>query len=113
MTVFHVGQMVVCVGMGEKHDPIAVARWSKIGGVFPKVADVYAIRAIDVWPEVTLLRLVEIDNSHLRWARIEPGFNALAFRPLIDTDISIFTAMLAPTPRREPASSFVEHGHGD
>jgi len=96
---FHVGQKVVCVetwalslgdGYGDEVGPVA--------------GNVYTIRSIQVGRkarEVTV-RLHEITNPIRPYYIIgmwEPDFNVRRFRPVKTTDISIFTAMLAPTPR--------------
>lgn len=91
---FYVGQKVVCI-----HEPRAsqIAKWP--GSHWPHKGGVYTIRAINVWPTETLLRLAELDNSHFTISRIEPGFDASHFRPVVErkTDISIFTKMLINT----------------
>lgn len=89
----------------------------RIGGViaeylpakWPEMGKVYTVRTINVWDGYdTLITLEEIDNSHMvpEYGKIEPGFQAKHFRPVIErkTDISIFKAMLNPSKIKEPAS---------
>lgn len=90
--MFRVGQKVVCVAWPADLITRAEANYAHVGSV-------YTIRAINVWPDSTKLRFYELDNSHMTarmGGKIEPGFNAKFFRPVVDrpTDISIFTRML-------------------
>jgi hypothetical protein len=75
----------------------------------PIIGNIYTIRAINIWPTWTCLRFHEFDNSHLIpivGCRIEPGWNSLGFRPLIEhkTDISIFTKILDDVRGKEPVA---------
>src|SRR3990167_4610543 len=99
---FHVGQKVVAVGYKKdgSHVPPSIAN-------LPQIGNIYTIRAINVWPTITIVRLYEVDNSHLlslhQYAgQIEPGYDARAFRPLVTrkTNISIFKRMLTPSPEK-------------
>jgi hypothetical protein len=93
--MFHVGQKVCCV-----NEPCASQKAKWPGSNWPAKGAVYKIRAINVWPAQTLLRLEEVDNRHFEGvlSAIEPGFPSEHFRPIVErkTDISIFTAMLTP-----------------
>lgn len=95
--MFQVGQKVVRVGS------------KTIGGhtlrvrnfTYPKIGEVCTVATINHWPYGTIVTLREHDNSHLirhehNRSGYEPGFDARAFRPLVErkTDISIFTKML-------------------
>lgn len=94
--MFRVGQKVICI---REPKAVHVVAWARRGGIYPHKNGIYTIRAINVWPEKTLLRFFELDNRHLEGvvSEIEPGFPADAFRPLVErkTDISIFTRMLS------------------
>jgi hypothetical protein len=109
--MFNVGQKVECIGYPPT-PKFALYPSAQV----PKVGGIYVIRAVNDWPDegVTRLRFVGLDNSHLlpkMGGRIEPGFNSIYFRPIVErkTDISIFTAMLTPTKRKVLA---VTTGHG-
>jgi len=71
----------------------AKAQLTVIGGI-------YTIRAINVWPTYTLLRFDELDNSEFvrGTLMLEPGFNSVGFRPVVErkTSIEIFQKMLTP-----------------
>ncbi|WP_107341840.1 hypothetical protein [Agrobacterium pusense] len=86
---FTVGQKVVRIGGNARPN---------VPAVWPEIGKVYTVRGINVWDYGVLLHLHEIDNSHMvpEYSRIEPGFQAQFFRPVIErkTDISIFTDML-------------------
>lgn len=95
---FTVGQKVVRVGGNARPN---------VPAVWPEIGKIYTVRAINVWDYGVLLHLHEIDNSHMvpEYSRIEPGFQAQFFRPVIQrkTDISIFKAMLNPSKEGVPA----------
>lgn len=94
MSIFKVGQQVVCIGTfqgghGDETDPV--------------VGDVYTIRDIVKRPEGFIaLLLEEIRNNPAEYLEYstptECSFPAEKFRPLIErkTSIAIFTAMLTP-----------------
>lgn len=98
--MFRVGQKVVCV------DPAHWERWGL------KKNEVYTIAELDICilgdPVMSLqelpYRLMQpwdpYDNGS---AHPFLGFKQSRFRPVVDTDISIFTAMLNPTPVLEDA----------
>lgn len=100
---FRVGQKVVCID-----EPRASQKAMWPNSNWPSKANVYTIRAINVWPDNTLLRLEEVDNRHLEGvlSSIEPGFPAKHFRPVVErkTDITVFTEILreASEPARGP-----------
>lgn len=104
--MFHVGQKVIRVSVPDSEgygDPCVKGR-SDLN--LTEVGCIYTIRAVNVWSNWTALRFAELDNSHLipiLRCRIEPGFNSLGFRPIIErkTSIEVFTRMLAPTGKRE------------
>jgi hypothetical protein len=75
---FRVGQKVVCI----RH--LDWAGWP--GATYPKVGPIYTVRSINDEPKGAIICLEEIDNAHLSRAhgRIEPGFIASAFRPIIE-----------------------------
>jgi hypothetical protein len=86
---FYVGQKVVCV----KRD-VRAPNWAP-DATMPRYGEVYTIRAIDVYPRKTLLRLNEIVNQNYGFP-LEGGFWSIFFRPLVEQkgDISIFKSML-------------------
>lgn len=97
--MFYVWQKVVRVGngIGSKHRIYAGrTRFS-----FPEIGEVGTIATINEWPTVTLITLIEHDNSHLTEFGYEPGFNLTAFRPVVErkTSIEIFKRMLVPNER--------------
>ena len=74
---FRVGQKVVCI----RH--LVGPGWP--GANYPKVGPIYTVRSINDEPKGAIIRLVEIDNAHLRSRDgSEPGFIASAFRPIVD-----------------------------
>ncbi len=88
-----VGQKVVCTGNWPKH-----TLWSYIkeNWLFPfkapKTNEVYTISNIywsDKYLIVELLELPSPETKHYC-----AGFYAQAFKPIVETDISVFTAML-------------------
>ena len=86
---FHVGQKVCCVGLDEKLPLSDLARGA---ANVPELKGVYTIRSIFYWRDITLLRLCEIDNAHMiaiMRCGVEPGFNALGFRPIVENKSSI------------------------
>lgn len=92
---FHVGQLVECID--DSMPPGSTRRES---AQYPIVGHVYTVR--DVVPDglITLLRLAEIDNSHLKSAIGEPGFGSDHFRPLTEQRLAIFRRLLAPIPKQ-------------
>lgn len=106
--MFRVGMKVVCVN----DDPFFVVkkgRNASMDGL--RKGAVYAIRATGVCPcwlvqVVWLDEIVrEIEDGFERYGEL--GFGAARFRPIVEkkTDISIFTSMLTPAPKKvtEPA----------
>lgn len=102
---WHIGQRVVCVVAGWK-----VFHPQQIAGGTPTVGSIYTIRGFNIpsaeWPidGAFGLYLEEIVNPKLRhvggrWA--EMSFDEMGFRPVKDTDISVFRAMLNPAPETE------------
>lgn len=60
---------------------------------------VYTVREVCVVPDSgTGLRLEEVVNwpQQFRDGFVERSFSVDGFRPVVETDISVFTAMLAP-----------------
>jgi hypothetical protein len=101
------GQKVVNFRHG---DPVVMAEWLAIGAIYPTLGEVYTIRAVFPREGRLVLHLVEIDNSHLDFDD-EPGFDSEYFRPLVErkTDISIFQAMLTPSPVTVDAMNVADH----
>lgn len=89
---FHVGQMVVCVD--DRQD-------GRIGNEpWPVLKNVYTISDFRVLDDGLGVRVSELPTP-LEDDRVYPWFKAERFRPVAKTDISIFTALLHPTPERE------------
>src|SRR5687768_445102 len=109
--MFRVGQKVVRVGSKSVG---AVLDASRIGHfTVPAIGEVCTVSTINEWSYGTLITLCEHDNSHLiaeLGCRYEPGFNAEAFRPVVErkTDISVFQAILrkATKKKRAPVERF-------
>lgn len=102
MNIIRAGMEVVCVR----------ANWNgphhlQASTIFPEKGSVYTIREIFEGPfqyaGAFYVRLVEIRNKAepSELGPFEPAFNADGFRPVVKTDISAFTAMLAPTPKQK------------
>lgn len=99
---FRAGQEVVCV------DAAIHEEWTTPGPgevIFPGLdgleqGAVYTIRELYFQGETLCVRLEEIIREYDFWGDCEVGFNAARFRPVVKTDISIFTAMLAPSPKK-------------
>lgn len=95
---FHVGQRVVCV------DDSRYARGHGFE-VTPVKGSTYTIRDFAEREDGLGVRLIEIVNpeGNYRWrpGLTECTFHIRRFRPVRDTDISIFTNMLVPTKERE------------
>lgn len=93
---FHVGQKVVCVGMGPKYRGNPILRDSPYNGI--KIGGVYTIRSLNVWSlSLTIVCLHEVDNSHLigvGGGTIEPGWDIRGFRPLIERKTDSGVAIL-------------------
>lgn len=116
--MFRVGQKVVRIGSCSDGE-ISASRARQMGYSFPEMGDVVTIKTLNVWPHRTILTFHEHDNSHIQkqmcsyW---EPGFDASAFRPVVErkTDISCFTEILRKVndraARRALASAQVREG---
>lgn len=80
---FHIGQKVTLIKNSKK--------WMSIGGPVPidvpRLGQILVIKDMDVWAGRQYLEFPEWPNA--MW-------DAHYFRPVVETDISIFTAMLAP-----------------
>jgi len=80
LMAFRVGQEVVCVDAGDQ------VEWLVDRATYT-------------------IRSMSNDGQYLRLVGIFPlgmdlGFFSRRFRPIVKTDISIFTAMLAPSPKK-------------
>jgi hypothetical protein len=90
---FHVGQKVVCVKIGKWVSLDAGPRPSHL----PRKGQIFTIaKIVDARP-LTFLRLDEISkdadgNFHV--------FEDVHFRPVKTNDISVFRAMLVPSPKQ-------------
>lgn len=105
MSVFHVGQKVVCINdkLGEFRLPgFKYEEKPTLDGLV--AGRIYTVRDVfdDPVTKQPLLRLVEIIRPRgcdsRKFANIEAGFHAARFKPVVErkTDISIFKAMLNP-----------------
>ncbi|PZU95529.1 MAG: hypothetical protein DI527_00540 [Chelatococcus sp.] len=101
MVSFFVGQSVVCV------DGDFSLRLLEQAGIWsltlPARDKVYTIRDIEERHGVIGIRLAEIVNPAVEYTAYpglicEPSFLAWRFRPLVETDISVLTALLNPAP---------------
>lgn len=93
MNNFHIGQKVVCIKTQICHP------WHRF--MYPRLipkGEVVTIRDIFLWAGEAGLNFEEI-NCVMTVYGIEAGWPATSFRPVKTTDISIFTAMLNPTPQ--------------
>lgn len=101
--MFHVGQEVVYIGRG-----VRIPGKGNGNEILPVPGQKYTIRGFREHAFAPSIILEEIINPPQLYncgdgaARIlEFGFWLSSFRPIVKTDISIFQAMLAPTPKRE------------
>ncbi|MGA0595647.1 hypothetical protein [Enterovirga sp. CN4-39] len=103
--MFYVGQKVVCVD-GD------FPRWEAVRANYepveiPRAGVTYTVRELFDHDGAVYLRLDEIRNPllRLRTGLLEPAFGQRRFRPVVQTDISIFQAMLTkyPSKRRQEA----------
>jgi len=94
MTQFHVGQKVVCIHDGPWKNS---AGTTPDGVSFPELKMVYHVRAIRQGGKG--LWLQELRNLVLFYE--EPSFMVEFFRPVVETDISIFRAMLVTPPQEK------------
>ena len=99
MSMFHVGQRVVCIreSVGTFFD-----RMRRDGFIYPSKGCVYTIRCIGPG-NMEILLLEEIINRIPIGDRFEPGYHKKNFRPVKDTSIEVFRKLLAPMPEREDA----------
>lgn len=82
---FHVGQKVVRVEVDRSLGRGHAALRGK--GTRTVIGAVYTIRAINVWPQLTMLRFEGMNHSNLigiNGSTIEPGYDSRGFRPLIE-----------------------------
>lgn len=93
---FHIGQKVVCVD-GKTH-------FGHGTEITPTKGTVYTVRSVFLcgFHGTTKIRLNEIHNEPMRYMTgvEECGFGAYRFRPVRETDISIFKAMLVTPPKQ-------------
>jgi hypothetical protein len=91
--IYHVGQKVICVRDDK-------------GRVFPNLnvltrGTIYTIRGLVDNDGVLLEEVILPNYPYDPWKKHEVSFAIDRFRPVKTTDISIFTAMLAPSPVKE------------
>lgn len=100
--MFRIGQRVVCIrDVNEGYGWAATNKYS-----VPKVGCVYTIRDFD---GADGLRVEEVVNPLMDCIHTatglhifdEPSFDTDRFRPVKETSIDVFTAMLAPTPNKK------------
>jgi len=96
--------------IGQKVTPIHVhVPWGYNGNV-PKVGTVYTVGWIGLhWSDKQLIDLVEAPSPGS--ASFSRGYSAECFRPVVErkTDISIFQAMLTPSPVMVDAMKLADH----
>ena len=98
---FHVGQKVVCVDDTFTHTPLY------IGTQRPTAGATYTIRYVGASAQpsrdgvVVLLEEIVNPIRHYGNGPYEPGWHRGRFRPLVITNIDVFTKMLAPTPKEK------------
>lgn len=95
--MFRIGQKITCIAVLESSDAL------KFIPNRPVLNGVYTVRADALVYNEQYLLLEELHNPADDWSEIgygEPPFWHGLFRPLVErkTDISIFTAMLTPSP---------------
>jgi hypothetical protein len=61
-------------------------------GPHPAKGTVYVVNAVEVWRGIEALVLEGFPHK--------VGYESSHFRPIVDTDISVFTAMLEPEPNK-------------
>lgn len=90
---FRVGQKVACL----------IAPSDKLKREYPEAVwpvkdGVYTIRSMFPYKDRTLLRFLELNNSHSTCEGRERGFNSKYFAPIVSrkTDISALKALLVP-----------------
>ena len=104
LMAFRVGQEVVCVDdtCHPKYLPLGyVAAPTGLDGL--RKGQTYTIREISSeWAGFPFLclRLNEITRPVFNSSDGEPPYCAARFRPIVKTDISIFEAMLVPSPKQ-------------
>ena len=117
--MFRIGQKIICIndaiGSFQNAKPrrfISSISWiNNLDGL--QAGRIYTVR--DVLPDpdfdVELVRLCEIYRGSNFSSGIEAGFAAARFRPLVErkTDISIFQAMLTPSPVTVDAMKLADH----
>ena len=96
LMAFRVGQEVVCIFDGF---------WglNMFGEIMPVKNQTYTIREIVIDDDGdSCFRFNEIINRVHRYKQgvVECSFWSARFRPIVKTDISIFTAMLAPSTKQ-------------
>ena len=102
IAMFHVGQKVVCVDdRSSAYRKPGFDYQSGLNGLTKGA--IYEVRGIynGDWPawHRGSLYLVEIIRPFYIKTHCEPPYHYARFRPVRTTDISIFTAMLAPKPK--------------
>ncbi len=104
LMAFRVGQEVVCV------DDAQHGQYMPEGAVFGPGLDgltrgqIYTVREVFTcdfpdWRGVQIRVNEIVRKTHTTYG-LEIPFAAARFRPIVKTDISIFTAMLAPSPKQ-------------
>lgn len=96
--MFDVGQRVVCIVDAEW---VLAVTQVPCTGALPVKGCVYTIRSITAAVVVYGGKVVDL---WLELHELSGEYEASAFRPVRNTDISVFTDLLAPTPKElEPA----------
>lgn len=101
MSVFRVGQKVVCVD--DDWASWQVSDMRRAGIASPVKGNIYTVRSVEMMDGDAFILLSEIVNPIIVYSDIgrgEQGWDPVIFRPVVErkTDISIFKAMLNTTP---------------
>jgi hypothetical protein len=83
--MFRIGQKVVCIDDSIEHDE---------PGPHTVKGRIYTISSMPLWENEPTLLFEELPpHWDPNWST---GYNPECFRPIVETDISVFTAMLKP-----------------
>lgn len=105
--MLRIGQKLVCVKLGAPETELS---WRAQGFVWPVLGSIYTLRGFAPPTDCLSLLLNEIRNP-LLFGAFEPGYEEWGFRPVVErkTDISVFQAMLTPSPVTVDAMNISDH----
>jgi len=95
---YHIGAKIICVNDQYDKHPLWPENFK-----YPVLNEVYTIREIIVNARDVTFLLEEIINEPIKWDEktfIEVSWFSWHFRPVKETDISVFTAMLNLPPKQ-------------